>query len=94
MNNIEILEKSVKKNMLMHRDEIILKVKVDKISREEAKEIIAKNFNVNKELVVVNKIKSNFGKNIWDIDAFVYENEKYLNIFGKNEKKKKEQEAK
>ncbi len=90
---MEILEKEIRKNSLLHRDEIRLKINANKLSREEVKEIVAKNFNVDKNLVVVNKILSVFGKNEWDVDAFIYENEKYLKIFGKNEKEKKEQKA-
>jgi len=99
---MEILEKKKHKNYLLHREEVKLKVKADKISKEEAKEIVAKEFKANKELIVINKILGSFGKPEWNIDALIYENSKYLQIYeklisknpDKNEKEKKEQEAK
>jgi len=89
---MEIVSKEIKKNPLMHRDELSLKIKFEKMpSRAEIREVLARNYNVAKELIAIRNIFTEFGSKEANVVAFIYENKEWLDKFEILKKKDKEQ---
>lgn len=78
---MEIINKEIKKNPFLHREELKINIKFNKAtpSRKEIKENISKIFNVDKELISIRKIQTNFGSKEAIVHAFIYENKEWLN---------------
>ena len=57
--------------------------------KEKAKEVVASEFKAKPELVVLNGVKSNFGTNVFVIDALVYDSEEDLRGIEPRKKEKK-----
>lgn len=90
---LEILEKRVKENPLMHRIEIELIISFKSMpSRKEIREAIAKLLNRNLDLIIIKKIKTNFGLNKARVFAFLYNELDWLKKFERLKKKDKEKE--
>ena len=84
---MEITVKNKEHSKLLEREEIALIVKSETTpSAGEFKKEFAGKFNFNEELVAIKKIKGNFGKKEFDVEAYVYENKEAL---GKHEQKPK-----
>ncbi|MEM1577865.1 MAG: 30S ribosomal protein S24e [Candidatus Pacearchaeota archaeon] len=78
---MEILNKEIKENPLLHRDELKLNIRFDKSvpSRKEIKQNLSKIFNVNEELISIRKIETFFGSKEMVVYAFIYKDKEWLN---------------
>lgn len=84
---MEITVKNKEHNKLLEREEIALIVKSETTPRAgELKKDFAGKLNFNEELVAIKKIKGNFGKKEFDVEAYAYDNKEAL---GKHEQKPK-----
>jgi len=92
----EIIKQNIKKNPLMHRDEIYMLAKTDgKIpSLKEIQEYIKNKLNVREACIDINKIETKFGLHDINIFAFIYENENWLKKFKKHKAKEKQEKTK
>ena len=86
---IKILERN--KQPLLYREEIKADVEFDKEvpSRTFIREQIAKSAKVDVEKIVVDKIKSHFGKNNADVLVYIYDDKKKYDSFVSEHMKKK-----
>lgn len=85
---MKILEN--KENFLLKRREILAIVEADKTpSFNEANELIAKDMKVDKEVVVIKKIDSDFGVKNFKIKAFIYNSKEDKEKIEKKPKEKK-----
>lgn len=87
-----IIEEKI--NPLLKRKELILRIESNNNPKKE--EIITL-LKEKPEVVVIKKIKGNFGKNVFDVEVFIYENEDAKNKFEyipKKIRKKLEEEKK
>lgn len=77
----EILNKEIKKNPFLHREELKINIKFEKEtpSRKEIRETLSKIFNINENLIAIRKIITNFGSKEAIVNVFIYENEEWLN---------------
>jgi len=92
---MEIIVKNKEHNRLLKREEISLIVKSETTpSAQESKKEVAGKFNFNEELVVIKKIKGNFGKKEFDVGVYVYENKEDLEKHEQKPKAKKAEEKK
>lgn len=90
---IEIIDKRINKNQLLHRDEVYLLIKTSLNivpSKNEVKEFIKNKFNVQEECIDVDKIISRFGSKNIEVHAFIYENKDFFEKLKKKKKKEKE----
>lgn len=80
-----------KENNTIGRKELVVELeKESSPNYVEITEMISENLKADKELVIVKKIKSSFGKNIFEIQAFVYKNKESKEKFERKKEKKKE----
>ena len=80
---------SEKKNTLLHRREVKLVVESPSNPGLQASaEKIADHFKTQKELVVIKKLESHYGKSEFFIDAVIYDNAQALAIEPKPKAKK------
>src|SRR3989344_287600 len=90
--NLKILKQE--KNPFLHREQIIFEIKSNAApSSEEVKKAIGKD----EELVVIKKIKGNFGTQTFTADVFIYDNpeaKKRIEVIPKKIKKKLAEETK
>ncbi len=73
---MEIAIKSEKANPLLKRREIVAEVKQDKaktVPRVELQKLLASNFNVPEDSVIIEKISTSFGTWNCVVDAKIYE---------------------
>jgi len=88
---IKILEK--KDQPLMYRQELTLEVEFDNEvpSRKFLMEQVAKATKSAENLVIVDKIESNFGTRVADVHAYIYVDEKKMESFVRGYMKKRHQ---
>jgi ribosomal protein S24E len=87
---LKIIKKDVKK--LVERTEIYAKAQEKKTpSNIEVQEAIAKELGKEKELIVVKKIKQEYGYNKENILAYAYDSAESLKKFEPKKKEKKEE---
>lgn len=73
------------------RKEIVLKGKAETTpSKVELKEEVAKLASAPAEMVVIKKVKQQFGKKDFEVEVYVYNDEKSMKEFEKEKKKKAE----
>jgi ribosomal protein S24E len=84
---------SQKFNALMNREEILFEWEAEKTpSIKEVDEFLAKKFNTSVENIKVNRIKGNFGAQVFNVEADIYKTLEHKQKFGvikKRVKKKK-----
>ena len=80
---------SEKKNQLLHRKEVEVVIQhASNPGIDFSAEQIAKHFNTQKELVVVKRVNSHYGKSEFMVEALVYDNAQALIIEPKPKPKK------
>ena len=88
---MEIIVKNKQHNKLLGREEITSIVKSETTPKtEEFKKEFAGKFSFNEELVAIKKIKGNFGKKEFDVEAYVYDSKEDLEKHEQKPKAKKE----
>lgn len=91
---MEIIKKEIRRNPLLHRDEIYLLIKSKTTpSEKEVQEIIKSNFAVPEQNIEVNKIETKFGSHEVVVYANIYESKELANKFKKAKKKKEKKEG-
>ncbi|MBS3099713.1 hypothetical protein J4463_00660 [Candidatus Pacearchaeota archaeon] len=87
-----------KNNTIMHRKEVILSINSNTIpSKQSVIDKLSEKYKAEKEGIVIEKIKSNFGSKEFIITAKVYEKPEYAvkyEVITRKERKKMQEEAK
>lgn len=91
---MELQIKNQSEKPFLGRKELVLKGESETTpSKEQLREEIAKMVNSPKEMVVVKRVKQQFGMHSIEVESYVYESENTLKRF-EHKKKKKAEEAK
>jgi len=92
---MELKIKSQKEKPFLGRKEFFLEGKSETTpSRIQLKEELVRLTNSPAEMVVIKRVKQQFGKQDFEVEAHVYDSEKSLKAFEQEKKKKAEGEAK
>ena len=88
---MELTKSKEEAKKFLGRKELVLKGKADVTpSKAELKETIAKMTSSPAEMVIVKKVNQQFGRKDFEVEAYIYESEKFLKEFEKEKKKKAE----
>jgi len=92
-SKMEILEN--KENFLLNRKEIKIIVEAEKTpSCDEAINIVAEKFKVDKDLIVINQVKGEFGSRKFLINSFIYKSKEDKEKYEGKKKKEEKSENK
>ena len=82
-------------NNILKREEYLVEFNVEKnLTRKEIKEKVSKQFKKEKELIILNSVKTHFGISKIIVDFYIYENKKLLDALTKNYLKKRQKRKK
>lgn len=90
---MELIIKNKKRNELLEREEIRALAKSEITpTMQKTKQAIAETLHANVELVVLERIKGNFGRKEFNVEACIYDNKEALEKTEPKPKAKKEKE--